>query len=173
MNLSDGEKLIAIMLADIMERLETKGEIDPDFIKTAIFGDDAWALKWKYGGLFHRDGPSDDIVSETGEIMTMCRVLENSMAQLNADELSGIPEHQRQVFVGFDGNEEPHYGVALMLVEKLDRFTEWQDRDLNSHHRTLDRYRAMLRAYDRMEIPMKGIFGLNDIKTILEAPGYA
>jgi uncharacterized protein len=168
--LTDGEKLIAIMLADIMEKIGADGEIDPSFVKTAIFGDDGWALKWKYSGLFHNDGPDDAVVSETGKIMTMCRVLENSIAQLSAEEREAIPAHQQTVFVGFDGNEEPHYGVATMLVQHLDRFGEWADRDLNSHHATIEHYRAMFRAYDGMKLPMSGKFPLADIQTILAAP---
>lgn len=173
MKLTDGEKLITAMLADIIEHLGIKGEFDPAFIKTAVFGDDGWALKWKYPGLFHSEGPSDEVVSETGKIMTMCRVVENSISQLSEEDRASIPEHQQMVFVGFDGNEEPHYGVATMLVEHLDRFGEWQDRGMNSHHNTLSRYRAMLRAYDHMELPMNGKFPLNDIMTILEAPRFA
>lgn len=170
MKLTDGEKLIAYMLADLMERLGVESEIDPDLVKEAIAGDDLWALKWKYDSLFHNDGPSKGVVSETADIMTMCRVLETSIAHLEEEELGAIPEDKRQVFEGFDGNEEPHYGVATMLVEKLDRFTEWRDRPLNSHAPMLRRYRAMFRAYKGRELPMKGVFGLNDIQTIINAP---
>lgn len=173
MKLSNGEKLIALMLADLMEHFEVNSEIDPSFVKTAIYGDDAWALRWKYNGAFHDGGPDDEIVDETAKIMTMCRVVENSIAQLSEEERAEIPEHDQTVFVGFDGNEEPHYGVAKMLIEHLDRFTEWEHRDLNSHHNTLDKYRAMRRAFDRMEMPMSGAYPLNDIMTILDAHGRA
>lgn len=169
MKLSPGEKLIAYMLADIMDHLKVQGEIDPAFVRDAIAGDDGWALKWKYSGLFHEEGPSDEIVSETGKIMTMCRVLEDSISKLSDEDRASIPEMDQTVFVGFDGNEEPHYGVATMLVEKLDRFAEWKDRGLNSHHNTLDRYRAMYAAYRHMKPTMNG-FNLHDIHTILHAP---
>lgn len=169
MKLSDGEKLIALMLADIMEAGRVKGDIDPSFVKTAIAGDDLWALRWKYDALFHNEGPSDAVVDETAKIMTMCRVLENSIAELDPAERDTIPARQRRVFVGFDGNEEPHFGVATMLVKELDRFTEWADRPLNAHSRTIDKYRRMKAVYDRLDIPYAGEFKLTDIQNILDA----
>jgi uncharacterized protein len=173
MKLTDGEKLITAMLADIIEHLGIKGEFDPAFIRTAVFGDDGWALKWKYSSLFHNEGPSDEVVAETAKIMTMCRVVETSISLLSEDERASIPEHKQQVFVGFDGNQEDHYGVAHTLVNELGQFEEFAERGLNSHHATLESYRAMLRAYDHMELPMNGRFPLNDIMTILEAPERA
>ncbi|APX65016.1 YfbU family protein [Sphingomonas sp. gentR] len=168
MKLSDGEKLIALMLADIMEAGGIKGEIDPSFVKTAIAGDDLWALRWKYDSFFHNEGPSEAIVDETAQIMTMCRVVENSIASLDPAERVEIPAHKQRVFVGFDGNEEPHYGVAVMLIQELDRYDEWADRPLNAHHRTIDKYRRMRAVYDRIELPLHG-FELTDIQSILGA----
>lgn len=167
MKLTDGEKLIAVMLADIMSHLGVQGELNPELVKTALFGDDAWALKWKYHGLFHDEGPSDAIVAETAAIMSMCRVLEASIAALNQEDRDAIPLHRQKVFVGFDGNAEPHYGVAVMLINNLDWFDEWADRDLNSHHTTLNRYRSMKAVYDEIEIPISGEFPLEAIKLIL------
>jgi uncharacterized protein YfbU (UPF0304 family) len=152
-----------------MEAGGIKGEIDPSFVKTVIAGDDLWALRWKYGGLFHGEGPSDEIVDETAKIMTMCRVIENSIAQLTPEELASIPDHQQQVFVGFDGNEESHYGVAVMFVERLDRYAEWEGRPLNSHHNTLDRYRSMKRVFDHTKTSHRGLLDLAGIQAILAA----
>ena len=167
MKMSDGEKLIAYMLADIMEGLKLKGDIDPDFIKSAVSGDDLWALEWKYRELFHNEGPSQEVADETAAIMTMCSVMENSIAQLTPEERATIPEHQQQVFVGFDGNHEPHHGVAKMLVHKLDRFSEWEGRALNSHHHTLTSYRRMNDAFDRIDWSHQGVLDLAGIRTVL------
>ena len=38
MNLSDGEKFVLMVLADMYKHLEIKGEFDPDFISTTISG---------------------------------------------------------------------------------------------------------------------------------------
>jgi len=39
MKITDGEKLILLMLSDLYERLGVEGEIEPEFIKSAIFSD--------------------------------------------------------------------------------------------------------------------------------------
>ena len=72
------------------------------------------------------------------------------------------------MFVGFDGNEEPHFGVATMLVKELGRYVEWADRPLNAHHRTIDKYLRMKAVYDRLEIGHDG-FDLAEIRSILDA----
>jgi hypothetical protein len=169
MKMSDGEKLIAMMLADLLEHLEVRGEINTALIKEAIYGDDLWAIQWGHSGLFHNEGPSDEIVDETAKIMTMCRVLENSIAELSDHDREQIPERQRRVFEGFDGNEEPHYGVAVMLLEQLNRYREFQDRDLNSHHNTLEKYRAMREVFDQVYAGARPL-SLRDIQTVLAAP---
>jgi uncharacterized protein len=46
--LSDGEKLTLLMLCDLCENGNVKGEIDPEFVRSAIYSDYAWALHWKY-----------------------------------------------------------------------------------------------------------------------------
>lgn len=171
MKLTDGEKLIALMLADLLDHVGAKGEVDPEFIKHAIFHSNTWSLEWKYPGLFtDEEEPSADVIRETGDILTMCRVVEASISQLPDDQRAEIPEKERRVFIGFDGNEEMHYSVALALVEQLDRFREFADYDFNSHHPTLRRYRAMLAVYERMNLNMGAGLSLESIQAILAAP---
>jgi uncharacterized phage-associated protein len=45
------------MLCEVQEHLKLKGEIEPDFVKKAIYYDHLWAIEWKYHGLF--DGSAD------------------------------------------------------------------------------------------------------------------
>ena len=63
MKLSDGEKLIILMLSELYEKLGVEGEIEPDFIKSAIFGNQLWGLKWKYSGIPFEE--SEDGISFT------------------------------------------------------------------------------------------------------------
>ena len=68
MKLSDGERLIVVMLAEVMEALKLNREVDPSLIKTLACGGDEWAIKRKYSGLFPSAGPTADDVSETTDI---------------------------------------------------------------------------------------------------------
>lgn len=148
MKITDGEKLIAIMLADLLEASEVDGEVEPKFVREAITSGHLWALKWKYPGIFHGEEDTDEEVSETADILDMCRVVENSIHELNDTERDTIPERDREVFYGFDGNNEPHYGIASMFIETMGRWDEFAGRPLNSHMPTLDRYRRMKAVYD-------------------------
>jgi uncharacterized protein len=166
--LSDGEKLIAVMLADLLQAHGVEGEIDPEFVKEAIFGNDLWALKWKYDSLFHDEGPSDETVRETANILTMCSLVEYSLSTLKPEELAEIPERDRNVFEGFDGNHDDHFGVAIMFIQKMNRWSEFKDRGLNSHSTVLPKYRRMYEVFKGFEIRHGG-FNLDEIKAILGA----
>ena len=48
MKLSNGERLILIMVSEIYEKLDIKGEINPALVRDAIYGDKLWALGWEY-----------------------------------------------------------------------------------------------------------------------------
>lgn len=169
MELTNGEKLIAIMLADIMQANEISGEVDPAFVKEAITGGDLWALEWRYPGIFHGEEPDEETVKETGDILSMCSVVEYSISELGDTDLAEIPAHDRTVFVGFDGNHDDHYGVATMMIEHMGRWTEFQDRSLNSHGPVLDKYRRMKAVYDAGGGASGSPFPLHRIQEILAA----
>lgn len=168
MKLSDGEKLIAMMLADLMKANEVKGEIDPDFVISAITGDHTWGLKWKYPGIFHNEAPADEVVEEVTSILTMSRMVEHSIEQLSPEDRAQIPEEDREVFVGFDGNNEDHFGVAVFLVEELGRYAELEGREMNSHMPMVPKYNRMRAAYDHVAGGM-GPLSLQNIQTVLNA----
>ena len=58
---------------------------------------------------------------------------------------------------------------ATMLVRHLDRFGEWEDRDLNSRHHTLDRYRQMTAALDEQPKNHDGLLNLAGVRAVLAA----
>lgn len=151
--LSDGEKLIITMLADI-KRGKDGNEINPDFVLDAVFGGHLWGLRWQYSGLFHNHTDSDATVSEVVSILDMWSILRFSFAKLPKEEQDRVRSassiSMAEIhFPGFDGNyESEHLSVALFMIEKLQRFTEFKARDLNSHHPTLDRYRHMLSLFE-------------------------
>jgi len=58
---------------------------------------------------------------------------------------------------------------CTMLIEKLDRYKEWEGRYLNSHSESLHRYRRMLEVYSTIKTPPGGRPPLDDIQRILAA----
>ena len=148
MKISDGERLIAVMLAEVMEAMSLKEEIDPTFVKKVLINQDDWALSWKYSGLFPGEaGPDDDTVAETSSILSMMSFIEYSINQLPVEQQA---EFSNLEFIGFDGNHDRHYSVAITLIEDLDRFSEFAGRTLNSHGAaTAEGYLRIKPAYDR------------------------
>lgn len=168
MQLSNGEKLLAIMLADIMEAGSIDGEIEPAFVKNAIFSDQMWSLRWQYGGLFNSDEADPPAVQETASILTMCSYVEYSIKQLTPSERSELADDADNVFVGFDGNHDDHYGIADTFINKMNRWDEFKGRYLNSHHTVMPKYLRMVEVFQAIG-PTDGGLTLDEIKAILEA----
>lgn len=163
MKITDGEKLILLMLSEVYEQLDLKGEIDPKFIKEAIFSNNLWALPWKYSGIPFEDQEDPRIVREVLDILEMWSFIEYSYAQLDAEKKSWLekeaaPFGKDPKFPGFDGNNESEYmGTASFIVNELERFEEFKGRRFNSHSSSVDGYRRMLSVF--MEIRNKQEFG--------------
>jgi uncharacterized protein YfbU (UPF0304 family) len=153
MKLSNGEKLILMMLCELYEKLGIKGEIDPKFIQEAIWSGNQWGLTWKYPGIFDSEPRGEAAVSEVCDILEMWWLMESAYADLSAEDKKRIasevgPLGENVRFLGFDGNNETeHLGVARFLIERLDRFAHFKGRDLNSHMPSLDIYGRMLAVY--------------------------
>jgi uncharacterized protein YfbU (UPF0304 family) len=154
MKLTDGEKLILLMLAEMYEKLQIDGETKPDFLRSAIFNDHLWAIRWKYSGIPFE--PTDDppVVREVVDILDMWTFIEYAYSNLDKEQrqklaLDAAPFGENPRFSGFDGNHESeHMSVAMFLVNQLDRFQEFKGRNFNCHHRSLDTHRRMLAAFE-------------------------
>ena len=176
MKLSDGEKLILLMLSEIYEKLEIEGSFDADFIASSITTDNTWGIKWKYSGIPFADKEDPDIVTEVVDILEMWEMLEYSYDKLNEparDNLAGATEISESMikFPGFDGNNEwEHHSVALFLIKQLGRFSSFEA--INSHMPTLDMHRRMLKAYKSLEIesgsPLPGLTTIQIISVVNE-----
>lgn len=156
MNLSDGEKIIILMLTELYEKLKVDGEMEPDFLRSAIFNDMLWGIKWKYSGIPFSDSEDPRIVKEVLDILDMWSCIERSYAKL---ELSGKEVIMKGLgtlgdaprFRGFDGNNEGEYvGTALFLVNELERFAEFKGRDFNCHYPSIDIHHRMLAAFEAL-----------------------
>jgi uncharacterized protein YfbU (UPF0304 family) len=143
MQMSPGEKLIAYMLAEVLERLGGEGEIDPAQIKSLLSGRDTWALKELHPGIFE-EPRSPAVVEETTEILHMFRVIDGAVDQLT-DEQRGQLDLPRLRFEGFDGNDsDGHLRAARTMIDHLEWYEERQPL-VNSHTGgSIIRYRQML-----------------------------
>ena len=94
--------------------------------------------------------------------------LERSYTALSEKDRARVKEEAKPfggdvVFLGFDGNKEiEHLVTADFLIEKLDRFIEFRDRDLNSHMPSIDGYRHMVRTFKTMK---PNLWGINSLST--------
>lgn len=160
MKISDGEKLILLMLSEIYERLDIDGEIDSKFIKEAIFSNNLWALPWKYSGIPFEDQEDPEIVGEILNILDMWNIIEYSYSELSDKdklklEVDAKPFGKDPKFPGFDGNNESEYmGMASFIVNELNRFEGFKGRSFNSHAPSLDGHRRMLSVFNNFKKTM-------------------
>jgi len=150
MKFTDGEKLIILMLSELHEKLDVNGEIDPDFVRSAIFNEKLWGLRWKYPGIPFEESEDPEIVKEVVDILDMWSFIEHSYQGLSDEdkimlEKDAKPFGKDPKFHGFDGNKETEYmGTAMFIVNDLDRFEEFKGRSFNSGCPSIDAYRRML-----------------------------
>jgi hypothetical protein len=152
MQLSEGEKFILIMLAQIQKKLGVKGEIEPDFVFDAITTENTWGLKWEYPSIFSDEDATTGTVDEVRKILELWTFIEESYRSLSKKEKAlveaanngGAPK-----FVGFDRNTESrHLSVARFMIEKLRHYKNLKCRKLNSHMPSVQRYRTMLSHFE-------------------------
>jgi len=158
MAMSPSEKLIVTLLCELHRGSKIKGELDPNFIETAICGGHHWGLKWKYEGILHNYNDDPKILEEVLDILDMWSFIESATKKLSPKNKDYIKTNTKYAedtikFRGFDGNNEcEHLGIALFLINEMNRFTEFKDRggykgDLNSHCPSIDVYRRMLEVF--------------------------
>jgi uncharacterized protein YfbU (UPF0304 family) len=163
--MTNAEKLMTVMLAEILEGIKTKGEIEPEFVKEAIFRNHLWALEWKYQGLFADSADATPPeVSFVVDVLDMWSFIERGYKDLSkADKArveAEVPYGGR--FEGFDGNNETEYmSIARFLVEQLDRFTEFKGREFNSHMPSAGRYQEMLKKFEPIRAKLGAPRALN------------
>ncbi len=156
MKITDGEKLILLMLSELYDKLGVNGEVEPDFIRSAIFSDNMWGIPWKYVGIPFEEQDTPETVKEVLDILDMWSFIERSYENLSNDEKSFVekeaaPFGKNPSFPGFDGNNESDYvGAASFIVNDLDRFEEFKGRDFNSHCPSIDSYSRMLSIFKPM-----------------------
>ena len=150
---TSGEKLIVGMLCDLLKQFSVNRTIDPSFVESALFSGHHWALEWQYPGVYERPDRLETL-EEVLDVLQMWRVLEYSYDRLSGEEKILVKDQarlssDRLLFGGFDGNEETeHLGIALFLIEEMERYEEFKGRTLNTHSPTLRKYRSMVKTFE-------------------------
>jgi uncharacterized protein YfbU (UPF0304 family) len=177
---SDGEKLIILMLCDMMKQLKIRGDTNPDFLQSVIFGGHYWGLKWDLTGVFHGHVDRPEVVRETSNFLDMWSFIEFGYAKLSKKEKDRIekeaPPFGKFVrFPGFDGNyESEHVSVAEFLIRDMGRFSNFKGRDLNSHAPLLPAYRRMYPIFEPMRTGLGGSveLGADQIIKLMQAMAH-
>lgn len=153
MKLTNGERLITLMLCELYDKLDVVGEVDPDFLRTAIYTENEWSLAWKYPGIPFEPGEEPPELREVLDILEMWSFIEASFAELSEEDKTSLlaktkPFTTEPKFLGFDGNNEAEYiSISSILIDQLDRFQDFSGRDLNAHAPTIETYRRMLTKF--------------------------
>lgn len=159
---SDGEKLITLMVADLLKGLNIKTDTNLPLVEKAILGGHYWALGWEMPGVYHGHNDKESRVSFVVDVLDMWSFIEEAYELLDdknkerlAKEAEPFGTHVK--FWGFDGNNETEYmSIAMFLVRDLDRFTRFKNHDFNSHWPTLVGYGRMYRAFKPIRTTLIG-----------------
>ena len=148
------EKLILLMLCDLVDHLAVKGQVDADFVREEILGGGHyWALGRKFGPVFTDTFVSEEVAHETAQILSMWDTLEHFYEDLSEASRKQIEEEwgKPPLFRGFYANEEiEHLSVADCMINRLDRYSRFKGRELDSHMPGgLAAYRRMLKAFNQ------------------------
>lgn len=154
-HLSDGEKLIAAMLADLIKKTGIEADTNVDLVQKVIYGGHYWALGWEMPGIFHGHADKQSRVRFVVDVLDMWSFIEEAYEKLGKNDRKRLateadPFGEHVFFPGFDGNNESeHLSIARFLVEDLNRFSRFRQdhRDLNSHSPEIGRYGKMLQVF--------------------------
>lgn len=174
--ISEGEKLILWVLQDLWKHqdVDVSDGIDLAFVCEMVSARHEWALEWKYPGLFTGAFADPPEVSEVCDVLDMWSALERSHKRLTDDQRerfesawSGAPVR----FTGFSVNDEiKHYSAAKILINKLDRFERFKERELNSHLPYLGAYRRMLTVFKRLpDTSLAGDLSVDEMIDLMKA----
>ena len=175
--MSDGEKLLTLMLCDVFKHQKIKSDIDPAFVESAIYGGHDWALKWKYSGIFHGHEDNSDTLKEVLDILGMWSCIERGYRNLSKTDKIRVTKEaahygQDVSFPGFDGNNESEYrSIALFIIKNLEGYPIFKGRDLNAHWPLIATYKRMLRVFQPLlpNLKMGGDLNAGQIIEILNA----
>ena len=157
MKLTNPEKLILLMLAELHDKVGVKDGTDTKLLTRAIYSDNTWALDWEMPGIVGDNlEPNPPEVTDVVNFLDMWLFIEEAYEKFDAPSREKVktgaaPFGEHVTFTGFDGNNESrHMSIALFLVEDMGRFTRFKKRDLNSHHPSIEGLRRMLDVFENI-----------------------
>lgn len=177
-HLSDGEKLIAMMLAELIKKQNVEIETNVDLVQKVIIGGHYWALGWEMPGIFHGHADKQSRVRFVVDVLDMWSFIEEAFEAMGQDQRERLakeadPFGTHVQFAGFDGNNEAeHVTIARFLVNDLKRFSRFREghRDLNSHCPTLEGYNRMLQVFEPLRQNLVGRrLGVDELVAILNS----
>ena len=153
------EKLMLSMLCDISKHLNiTDASINPDFLADAVLTGNPWALTWVHKNLLTDEDDAHEVeVDFVADVLQMWTYLERSYDKLSKEQQEQIkkqvtlpPFSKFLKFPGFDGNyEAQYYSIMDFLVNSMDRFVTFKNRDLVLSFPMSEIYARMLPVYKR------------------------
>ena len=166
------------MLSEIYEKLGIdNSEVNPGFIKSAIFTDNTWGIAWEYSMILSGEAPVE--VKKVVDILDMWDFIETSYQSLSDKEKTDLKSKSEvwgssPKFDGFDGNNESKYkSIADFLINDLNRFQIFKGRYLNSHTCTIERYERMLSTFDYVRKDLVSrLLSVDQLAEILEKQNY-
>jgi uncharacterized protein YfbU (UPF0304 family) len=178
--LTDGEKLLAMMIRDLYKNLKVQGDIDPDLVAGVIRGGHYWALKWELDGIYEPKPTEPEVLRLVLDVLDMWQAIERDFEQLSNEDKARVKKEAKPFgsdpkFMGFDGNDESRYAsTARFLIEKLGRYERFRGREHNSHMPVIDSYRRMLSVFTPMRATILAGRDLDasQIVAILKARAY-
>lgn len=157
------QRLIMWMLAEVLKgQPNADAKRTAELVQDAIYGGHFWALEWEMPGSVHSDIDNKEDVSFVVDVLDMWDFIEISYSKLSDSDKDRIeveagPTARNPQFTGFDGNQETSLmGIAKFLINKMNRFTDFSDRSLNSHIPKTARYKKMLAAFEPMRANSHG-----------------
>jgi len=154
MKFTEEQRLIVMMLADIQKSSKVQGELDADFIAKVASDGHEFAISYRYEGTF--SSSQEDLPEGFRfviDVLDMWSFVEDSLLNLSEHGRThleaSVGKHALTAkFDGFDGNNETELmSFTRLIVQDLQRFTEFAGRDFNSHSPREGRYQAMLDVF--------------------------
>ncbi len=153
MKISDGEKLIMLMLCELNDKIEQNSIkddfIDFKFIKTAILKNSEWSLFYKFKGL-NLQAPTEIEVKEVIGVLEMWDMIEISYTKLSYYDKIIVDKEAycKPIFTGFgDIREDKYIKIAEYFIHELGYYTVFKNRDFSNSYYGMSIYRKMLDYY--------------------------